>query len=221
MTCEEFAMAALDLKPQADASTKDSAVQHSAREHLRTCARCSALQATWESLRTDLRELGAQTSQTSAPPVVATRLLAEFRHLHRNRKVHNLPVPLRWALAAAAVIVLSLGMGINHWRGGTSPASPNASSSLQSAQDVPVKPAGPELGESLVASNDENDFTLVPGVIPASLDNSTIVQVEMQRSVLGSLGFTVNEEHAADWIRVDLLVGDDGQTQAVRLPASE
>jgi hypothetical protein len=219
MTCEEFAMAGLDLKPQADAATKHSAVQQSAREHLRSCAHCSALQATWESLRTDLRELGTETSQTSAPPVVETRLLAEFRHLHKNRKVHNLPVALRWALAAAAVIALSLG--INHWRGGTSPASRNTSSSLQSAQDVPVKPAGPELGESLVASNDENDFTLVPGVIPASLDNSTIVQVEMQRSVLSSLGFTVNEEHAADWIRVDLLVGDDGQTQAIRLPASE
>jgi hypothetical protein len=28
----------------------------------------------------------------------------------------------------------------------------------------------------------------------------------------------VNEDRAADWIHVDLLVGDDGQPQAVRLP---
>jgi hypothetical protein len=28
----------------------------------------------------------------------------------------------------------------------------------------------------------------------------------------------VNEEHAGDWIQVDLLVGDDGLPQAVRLP---
>ena len=47
------------------------------------------------------------------------------------------------------------------------------------------------------------------------------VHVQMQRSALGALGFTVNEEHAGDWIQVDLLVGDDGQPQAVRLPQSE
>jgi hypothetical protein len=42
----------------------------------------------------------------------------------------------------------------------------------------------------------------------------------MQRGVLGSLGLTVSEDRATDWIQVDLLVGDDGQPQAVRLPQS-
>ena len=42
----------------------------------------------------------------------------------------------------------------------------------------------------------------------------------MQRGALGALGFTVNEEQASDLIQVDLLVGDDGLPQAVRLPES-
>jgi hypothetical protein len=32
------------------------------------------------------------------------------------------------------------------------------------------------------------------------------------------LGLPVNEEHADDWIQVDLLVASDGSPQAVRFP---
>jgi hypothetical protein len=39
----------------------------------------------------------------------------------------------------------------------------------------------------------------------------------MQRGALDALGLTVNEERASDLIQVDLLVGDDGQPQALRL----
>jgi len=49
------------------------------------------------------------------------------------------------------------------------------------------------------------------------LGDATVVRVQMQRGALGALGLTVNEERAADLIQVDLLVGDDGQPQALRL----
>jgi hypothetical protein len=39
----------------------------------------------------------------------------------------------------------------------------------------------------------------------------------MQRGGLSSLGLPVDEERASDWIQVDLLVGDDGAPEAVRL----
>jgi len=44
------------------------------------------------------------------------------------------------------------------------------------------------------------------------------VRVRMQRGALGALGLPVNEERAGEWIQVDLLVGNDGLPQAVRLP---
>jgi hypothetical protein len=218
MTCEEFAMAGLDLQPLVSAAAQESGVQQAAREHLRSCARCSALQATWETLRSDLRILGAETGQTGVPAAVETKLLAQFRELHKNRKAHNFQVIARWALVPAAV--LALAIGVNHWRGQGTPALETSKPATESGQAVRITPAGPELGESLVASNDDNDFTLLPGMIPASLGDATVVRVQMQRSALGSLGFTINEEHAADWIRVDLLLGDDGQPQAVRLPVA-
>jgi anti-sigma factor RsiW len=209
-------MAGLDLQSLASATAQESGVQQAAREHLRSCPRCSALQTTWETLRSDLRILGVETGQTGVPAAVETKLLVQFRELHKNRKAHNFQVIARWALVAAAV--LALAIGINHWRGQGTPET--SKPPTESGQAARITPAGPELGESLVASNDDDDFTLLPGMIPASLGNATVVRVQMQRSALGSLGFTVNEEHAADWIRVDLLLGDDGQPQAVRLPVA-
>jgi len=62
-----------------------------------------------------------------------------------------------------------------------------------------------------------NDFTFLPGALPADTDDAAIVRVRMQRSTLGALGLPVNEERAGEWIQVDLLVGNDGLPQAVRL----
>jgi len=129
-----------------------------------------------------------------------------------------------WALAAAAVLV-----GVISWtswrhqegnvagRHKVSTARETAPSNSAPAEAIP--PAAMELGDVVVAAN-SGDFALLPGVIPPSLEDATVVHVQMQRSALTALGLTVNEEHGTDWIQVDLLVGDDGVPQAVRLPQS-
>jgi hypothetical protein len=89
-----------------------------------------------------------------------------------------------------------------------------------SGRGAKIKPEVQGRTEVLVASNDPNDFTLLPGTVPGSLEDATVVRVQLQRGALGALGLTVNEERATDWIQVDLLIGDDGQPQAVRLPQS-
>jgi len=58
----------------------------------------------------------------------------------------------------------------------------------------------------------------LPGVLPADTDDTAILRVRLQRGALGALGLPVNEERASEWIQVDLLVGNDGLPQAVRLP---
>jgi len=63
-----------------------------------------------------------------------------------------------------------------------------------------------------------SDFTLLPGALPADTADAAILRVRMQRGSLGALGLPVNEELAGEWIQVDLLVGNDGLPQAVRLP---
>ena len=58
----------------------------------------------------------------------------------------------------------------------------------------------------------------VIGTLALDADDAAILRVRMQRGALGALGLPVNEERANEWIQVDLLVGDDGLPQAVRLP---
>jgi hypothetical protein len=223
MTCEEFQMADLDSRLTAE----EGPLQQAARQHLLECPHCAALHENWQALRTDLHALGAETREVEAPSRVELRLRQEFRTKHKTLKRRRVALVSAWALAGAAVVLCAITWfnwrlqqgqiaNMQQTRGGQSTVT--AANSTGGAQHV--NPAGPELGEVLMASNDSGEFTLLPGTMPGSLDDATVVHVQMQRGALGALGLTVNEEHAADWIQLDLLVGDDGQPQAVRLPAS-
>ena len=212
MTCEEFELAGLDLETM----QQDDAVHSAAREHLRSCQRCAALHENWQTLRADLRAVGAETKEAEAPARVEMRLRQEFRTRHKTKKVRRAATYAGWTLAAATVVVAAVSW-VN-WRHENGKGS--APSAVNSAQGVNINktmPAGPELGETIIAANDAGEFTLLPGSFPGVLEDATVVRVQMQRGALSALGLTVNEERAADLIQVDLLVGDDGQPQALRL----
>jgi len=222
MTCEEFELAGLDLETLREGEP----VQIAAREHLRVCPRCAALHENWQTLQADLHAVGAETREAEAPARVEMRLRQEYRTRHKTLKARRVAVLAGWSLAAAAVIVAAVSW-IN-WRKETPHgAVQQAAVGMEretpggnAGQGVNVNgtiPAGPEIGETLVASNDAGDFTLLPGSLPGTLEDATVVRVQMQRGALDALGLTVNEERASDLIQVDLLVGDDGQPQALRL----
>jgi hypothetical protein len=221
MTCEEFEMAGLDL----GAAGAGSPLQVAAREHLRECPHCAALHESWLALQEDLQLLGTETQEASAPPRVEMRLRQEFRTKHKTEKTRRVTVLTAWALAAAAVLVGAItwvnwrdathGLIASHQKTGRAQIAGNTVTSQSTRAALT---AGPELGETLTASNDSGDFTFLPGSIPGTLEDATVVRVQIERGALGALGLTVNEERAADWIQVDLLVGNDGQPQAVRLP---
>jgi hypothetical protein len=223
MTCEEFATAGLDL----GSAGMDSAVQKAAREHLRGCSHCAVLHENWLALREDLRVLGAETGDLGAPPCVEMRLRQEIRTRHKTFRSQRAAAILGWGLAAAAAVFFV--MEWTNWRlqrgenlaarqpktVETAAAQANSGGPSHAASVVES-----DLGEVLVASNDSGDFTLLPYSMPPAPEDATVVRVQMQRAALGALGLTVNEEHAGDLIQVDLLVGDDGLPQAVRLPES-
>lgn len=221
MTCEEFQMADLDIGLTAE----EGPLQQAARQHLLECPHCAALHENWQALRTDLHAFGAETREVEAPSRVELRLRQEFRAKHKILKTRRAALVAAWALAGAAAVVYLIAW--SNWRldrhnlevKRQPQAGPPEAGAVHSEVQH-AKPAGPEFGEVLVASNDSSEFTLLPGTMPGSLEDATVVHVQMQRGALGALGLTVNEEHAADWIQLDLLVGDDGQPQAVRLPSS-
>ena len=219
MTCEEFAIAGLGLA----SADENSPLAQAAREHLRNCPHCAALQENWQTLRAELRLLGRDTSQAEAPARVEMRLRQDFRTRHKTMKGRRAAVIAAWSLAAAAALVAALSWA--SWHSGRNPnvarktAPPQVAAPANSGQ--PARNVGASavvLGDVLVASGDSGDFTLLPGSLPSPMDDATVVRVRMQRGALDAFGFTVNEERASDWIQVDLLVGDDGLPQAVRLP---
>jgi hypothetical protein len=224
MKCEEFEAIGLDMERDASVNETEWAA---AREHASTCSRCAALQDSWQAARVALDALAEDTVLAQAPARVEMRLRQEFRTRHRTLKVRRAAVVAGWALASAAVL-----MGAVSWRNwrnsqreetarrvnsGQIASAPAANDVTATYRESPAAGSAPS-EKTLVADNEMNDFTLLPGVLLAETDDAAIVRVRMQRGALGALGLPVNEERASEWIQVDLLVGSDGLPQAVRLP---
>ena len=235
MNCEDFEVIGLDVEHDTALSEVERVA---AREHAGTCSRCAALQDSWQAARVELRAFAEDTAMAQAPARVEMRLRQEFRTQHVTFKVRRAAVVAAWALAVAAVFggVISW----RNWRHGQQEVaakhlssapiakiSPENNSSVRANHENAAKPAngmplqnsaGADSFETLVADNELSGFTLLPGTLAVDADDAAILRVRMQRGALGVLGLPVNEDRASEWIQVDLLVGDDGLPQAVRLP---
>ncbi len=234
MNCEEFEAIGLDAERDASLSEVERVA---AREHAGTCSRCAALQDSWQAAGIELRSFAEDTILAQAPPRVEMRLRQEFRTQHVTLRVRRTAVVTAWALATAAVLAGAVSW--RNWRHNqlhetashvnsvpVASKSPESNSAAPANHETPAevpneKPqrTSPRAAssEALVAENELTGFTLLPGAFAADTDDAAILRVRMQRGTLGALGLPVNEERANEWIQVDLLVGDDGLPQAVRL----
>lgn len=201
MKCEEFELIGLDL----DQSGANGDERAAAREHLRGCAKCAALADSWEEARANLFLLGDKTRETQTPPRVEMRLRHEFRAQRRPAILYRrAAMAAAWAVAAA--ILVAVGVTWKNWR--------DSRPTIASRGDVP---AVTPLQNAVLTDNDSGSFTLLPGSIPQEAENASVMQVRMQRGALSALGLPVDQDRASDWIQVDVLVGEDGIPEAVRL----
>ena len=215
MTCNEFEEMGLDAERD---SSLSEAQRAAAAAHAASCPRCAALRNSWEAARLELHLLAQGTATVGPPGRLEMHLRQQFRTQHHTLKVRRTAVVAAWCMAAAAVVA-GAGSWVkwHHNQQNGVALKPNAPASNRSLSDQ----NGTGDGQTLVADNELSDFTLLPGVLPAETDGSAILNVRMQRGALGALGLPVNEDRASEWIQVDLLVGNDGLPQAVRLPESE
>ena len=229
MKCEEFEAIGIGLDRESAAHGVDPIERAAAIDHANTCPRCAALQESWRDAQIELEALREVTRNASAPLRVEMRLRQEFHMRHRTAKARSLAVVGAWVLASAAMLVV----GISWWNWHIaqeniplqSVSSPAKNTVTPAAEVVASIDDAVENNQSdaasqttLVAANDAEDFTLLPGSLPQETGDGAVVRVRLQRGALGALGLPVNEERASDWIQVDLFVGQDGQPQAVRLP---
>jgi hypothetical protein len=227
MNCEEFEISGLD-------SQRDGSISSDGREravkHVRVCGKCAALGASWAAAQVELSALAESSWILHVPARVETRVLQQFRLKHQPRQERRFLQLATWGLAAAAVIVCTLGVWDWHkWRqgslGGNIAASPTAaldavSSHSTSSSATNASPVTDD-SEVLMAGNEGsgvNDFIQLPGSSLQEAEDGAVVRVGMERASLAAFGLPVNEDEASDWIQVDVLVGSDGSAQAVRLP---
>jgi hypothetical protein len=232
MNCEEFEAIGLGLQRDTAASAAELVA---AREHASTCSRCAALQDSWTAAKLELSALGEATRAAETPKRAEMRLRQEFRTRHRSVPARRAAVIATWALVTAAVLVgavswrnwqrthgedaarhqlavPSTGTGVAIGSGRVGLGAERASSEAAGqnhAQD--------NLSAALMNGDDAGEFTLLPGSVAADTEDAAIWRVQMQRAALSALGFPVNEDRAGEWIQVDLLVGNDGLPQGVRL----
>jgi len=227
MKCEEFESTILDL----DRAGRLSELEKSAAQaHLNSCERCASLQESWQGARRELAFYAQETQMAQAPARVEMRLRQEFRLQHRTTAPRKIAGVTVWALAAAAAVVAVVSW-IN-WqnehvsiarrdapRAGavTQPSVQENATGKVEVMPNPFADAGDE-SNALFADNELSGFTVLPGAGLLDTNEASILRVQMQRGTLSAYGLPVNEERAGEWIQVDLLVGDDGIPQAVRLP---
>jgi hypothetical protein len=214
MNCEQFEAIGLDAERDASLSEVERAA---AREHASTCSRCAALQDSWQAAGMELHAFAEETILAQAPARVEMRLRQEFRTQHGNLRARRTAVVAAWALATAAVLAGAISW--TNWR--KSEQNEAARRGIAAAATENGSRAENDFADNLYASipseDGAGDFTPLPGSLGSETDEAAVLRVRMQRGTLMSLGFPVNEERAAEWIQVDLLVGDDGLPQAVRL----
>jgi hypothetical protein len=218
MNCEEFDLLGAGFAPE------DESARRAAMEHVNRCSRCAALEESWQVARVELGVLAGETSEAEAPARVEMRLRQEFRTRHRIEPARRAAAFGAWTLAAAALLLGLVSVWnwqkTKHNEEANRIATPfiGVSHGKSSSGSAGELHAPGQFAESLLAENEDGDFTLLPGGIPVTSDEDAIVRVRMQRASLGALGLPVNEELAGEWIQVELLLGADGQPEALRLP---
>jgi hypothetical protein len=208
MNCEEFERSGLDLD-RAEVSREEAAAAH---EHVVHCSRCKALLSSWREAKEDLRLLRETTYLDSTPARVAMRLKQELRTLREAGVPRRSITVAGWALAAAAAVAAAVAW-VSWHEAGTGKGHTAGADSVDRA----AKSVVPDAGMHWAADSDTGAFTRLPASLPSPYENQEIIRVRMQRGALGRFGLPVAQERSTEWVQVDLLIGEDGVPQAVRL----
>lgn len=166
-----------------------------------------------------LRVLAARDCEREAPAAVEVRLLREFRTRHASHK-------WRWAgiAAVAAGVVLavslSLWMSMNHVKKPVLSVLPPVTPVPQAA--VPVKGAGSPAASTVVRRMVRSQahevvtefFPLMDSAPP--FERGQMLRVQLPAAAMRTVGLPVGEDHLADPIQADVLVGEEGMPRAIR-----
>jgi hypothetical protein len=228
MTCREFdevvhGFVRMELL---DVSLREAVIEHAAH-----CDSCALRMGEAGVLAEVTEAAGGSIHDLQAPPNVEATLLSAFRN-QRYRRRSTLWRTFEWATAGAAVAMLAAIWWTSSTRSKVQPSpAPRKDVSSQSKEPLDaVGPASSQTDETAPATEIEvsnlgitgtyslSDFVPVPfadRIGPE--DPGMVVRVELSRASLAELGYPVDEVYSSDWVRADVLVGQDGWPRGVRL----
>jgi hypothetical protein len=226
MTCREFdevvhGFVRMELL---DVSLREAAIEHAAH-----CGKCAEGMAEAGVLADVTEAAAGSVREQQAPASVEAALLSAFRS-QRRRTIRWRT--FEWAAAGAAAAMLAIVLWTSSAPSKGQPP-PEPGKDVSSHSKEPLDASGPEstqpdeavLGAEQEGSNAATggtysmaDFVPVPftdGIGPE--DPGMVVRVQLTRASLAELGYPVDELYSSDWIRADVLVGQDGWPRGVRL----
>jgi hypothetical protein len=207
-----------------DMSLREAAIEHAAH-----CGDCAKRMAEASVLAEVTEAAAGSVREQQTPPRVEAALLSAFRSQRRRTIWWR---TFEWAAAGAAAATLAAMLWTSSVPSKGQPSTaPKKDVSSQAKE--PLDAIGPEStqpdkavkgaedGSSNAATGGTYslaDFVPVPftdGIGPG--DPGVVVRVQLTRASLAELGYPVDEVYSSDWIRADVLVGQDGWPRAVRL----
>jgi hypothetical protein len=233
MNCTGFERVVVEM---ARGGLTDAAAQREAAAHAKTCARCARRLAHEQSLSAVVATVVMEDSQRVAPAAVEQILLAEFRKQHARSKRQGAWRARAAVGAVAAALIVAAAVSLRRApeqntvqmkppeahvtplvRPVVAPAvrevsKPRVRTLRASQPKVQRKPATePVLAQREVMTE------FIPIVYdPEPIERGQIVRIRLPRSALATFGIPMNEEHAEEAIRADVLLGEDGLARAVR-----
>ena len=209
------------------------AAQREASAHAKTCVRCARRLANEQSLSAVVAAVVMADSLRVAPAAAEQMLLTEFRKQHAGWKRQG----TWWTRAAfgavAAALIVAAGVGLRR-----APEQPTAQMKPPKARVAPpvipvTAPAVREVSKAHLRTSQRKvarKSTTQPAVVqrevmtefipimydPEPIERGQIVRIRLPRSALATFGIPMNEDHAEEAIRADVLLGEDGLARAVR-----
>jgi hypothetical protein len=226
MTCREFdevvhGFVRMELL---DVDLREAAIGHAAH-----CSNCAGRMAEAGLLAEVTEAAASSTREQQTPPSVEAALLSGFRSQRRRTIWWR---TMEWATAGAAAAMLAAVL----W---TSSSRPKVQLSPAPRKDVSSQSKGPlDASEHPSSQPDEAAQGTEPEVLNAASggtysvsdfvpvpfadrigpeDPGMVVRVQLTRASLAELGYPVDEVYSSDWIRADVLVGQDGWPRGVRV----
>jgi hypothetical protein len=236
MNCESFRTVVHEIDQP---SCLESAMLDAAWGHAQSCARCARRLARARELAAALAAL-AQVDRHKQPSLwLEVQLIRDFR-VHSAGVRSASRTILRWWMAAAAILALTIGAGLawrrasRHARSKTSPVASNAYPGLAPTPAQAIAPASgavtvkrprhsSRVAGTVAARPESESIAELAEFLPLpfadddwSLGAAEVVRIRLSESALGVLGLPVSDEASRLPVTADVVIGEDGEARAIR-----